>query len=783
MKNPLRKRVWRELVRDFGKYLVILLFLIVMIGVVSGMYVGHDSMVFSLDQGRVQYRLEDGNFELNQKASAELLTGVASGEKADLKQFYLDEAFTPRPVTLYEHFYKNASEDRDGDGKEDAALRLYRSDAEIDGASFLKGRAPQAADEIAVDRMHADNVGLKLGDALTVSGRQFKIVGLLSYVNYITLHEKNTDLMFDAFGFSVGMVTPEAFETLEARTHYNYAFVYTEKPSGDRESAAWSRDFLRVLGTHAAVAGAEIVDYVPVYLNQAVNFAPDDIESDTAGTEILIYILIAVIAFIFAVTIDSTIEKEAAVIGTLRASGYTKGELIRHYMTVPVIVTLIGAALGNLLGYTWFKNIAVALYYNSYSMPKYRTVWSPSALVKTTMIPLLLMFVINLLVIVRRLRLSPLRFLRRDLKKVRHGKARRLPRWSFLRRFRLRVLFQNVPNYLILVFGVIFIEVMLCFAFGFPDSLDHYSKRAPDMLFARYQYLLTSSEDGEGNPIETRIPGAERFSAASLLKKNPAHDESVTVYGYEENSRYVPIEKTLTGSEACVSRAMADKYGLQAGDTLTLSAKYEDRTYEFRIRGVFAYEGGVAIFLPNENFNALLEREPGSFNGFFSDTALTDLDENQIASVMTEQDITKITDQLQHSIGGFMDIFQYAMLVLSVILLYLLSKIIIEKNETAISMVKILGFRNGEIGSLYLLPTGILLVVFALLGFAAGYAIIRIVFRIFMMQMDGWFTFYLSPKGAILSILFVILGYAIVTLIDLRRIRRIPLDEALKSIE
>ena len=97
--------------------------------------------------------------------------------------------------------------------------------------------------------------------------------------------------------------------------------------------------------------------------------------------------------------------------------------------------------------------------------------------------------------------------------------------------------------------------------------------------------------------------------------------------------------------------------------------------------------------------------------------------------------------------------------------------------------MKILGFRNGEIGSLYLLPTGILLVVFALLGFAAGYAIIRIVFRIFMMQMDGWFTFYLSPKGAILSILFVILGYAIVTLIDLRRIRRIPLDEALKSIE
>ena len=30
-------------------------------------------------------------------------------------------------------------------------------------------------------------------------------------------------------------------------------------------------------------------------------------------------------------------------IGTLRASGYTRRELIRHYMALPVLVTLVGA--------------------------------------------------------------------------------------------------------------------------------------------------------------------------------------------------------------------------------------------------------------------------------------------------------------------------------------------------------------------------------------------------------------------------------------------------------
>ena len=46
----------------------------------------------------------------------------------------------------------------------------------------------------------------------------------------------------------------------------------------------------------------------------------------------LLYVLIVIIAFVLAVTTSNTINSEASVIGTLRASGYTKGELLRHYM-------------------------------------------------------------------------------------------------------------------------------------------------------------------------------------------------------------------------------------------------------------------------------------------------------------------------------------------------------------------------------------------------------------------------------------------------------------------
>lgn len=97
-----------------------------------------------------------------------------------------------------------------------------------------------------------------------------------------------------------------------------------------------------------------------------------------------------------------------------------------------------------------------------------------------------------------------------------------------------------------------------------------------------------------------------------------------------------------------------------------------------------------------------------------------------------------MADQLDHSMGSYMAYFQYLCVLLSAVLIYLLTKLIMEKNENAISMVKILGYENREIARLYLLST---------------------------------------------TIVFVLIGYAIVTIFDFRRIRKIPMDKALKSAE
>ena len=116
-----------------------------------------------------------------------------------------------------------------------------------------------------------------------------------------------------------------------------------------------------------------------------------------------------------------------------------------------------------------------------------------------------------------------------------------------------------------------------------------------------------------------------------------------------------------------------------------LDEKYENRQYQFEVAGE-------------------------EFSGYLTDSEITHIEEEDIATVITERHITKMCDQLDHSMGSYMEYFQFLCTLLSAVLIYLLTKIIIEKNENAISMTKILGYENREIAGLYLLSTTVLLI-------------------------------------------------------------------------
>ena len=187
--------------------------------------------------------------------------------------------------------------------------------------------------------------------------------------------------------------------------------------------------------------------------------------------------------------------------------------------------------------------------------------------------------------------------------------------------------------------------------------------------------------------------------------------------------------------------------------------------------------------MPIEDFNEIFDKEEGYFSGYFSSEKITDIDEKYVAKVLTIDDIMGLVGQFDHSMGNAMQYFQIVCVILAAVITYLLTKVIIDKSKTSISMVKVLGYKTGEIASLYIVGTTVIFFLIEIVGAFIGIELIKIAWGAILRMMAGWFEFHVEKLSIVKMILYVFLGYLVVVVIDFIRIRKVPMTEALKNVE
>ncbi len=771
MKNPLKKRYLRELKDDFGKYIVIFLLLVLTIGVVSGFDVADESMMQAYQTSFEKYHVEDGNFVTERKLTASQRTLL---EKNGIEIYDL---------TRYETSFTN-----------DTTIRIFAKRTEVNLECLMNGSFPSKDGEIAIDRMYAVNNDLSVGDTLEEqNGKIYTITGLIALSDYSALFQNNNDLMFDAVKFGVAIVPQSTFDTYTNKT-WNYAWKYQDSSivgSDTEEDSATA-----LLSEMRDVVS--IQSFIPRYQNQAITFTGEDMGGDGAMMVVFLYIVMVIIAFVFALTTRDTIQKESNVIGTLLASGYQVKELVRHYMVMPVLVTLMSALIGNLLGYTVLKDYCANLYYGSYSLTTYQTIWNANAFIKTTLVPCLIMAFITWVVLRRNLSLSPLKFLRHDFSRKKQKKAFYLNhKFPFFSRFRLRINLQNKSNYFILLLGIIFGNILLMFGLALPDILNTYQDTMADNLIAKYQTILSVPSDATdenhrlqsmvnlmkfSKAVETTQEDAEKFSAYTLNteKSESYKTDEVMLYGIEEDSKYLQ----LPTQGIYISYLYADKYDLHEGDQITLVEEYDDQKYTFTIDGIIDYKGSISVFMPKEMLNKTFDLSDDFFAGYFSNEEITDIDQQYIGSVIDYDSLTKVSRQLTVSMGGMMYLVDGFCVGMFVILMYLLSKIVIEKNAQSISMTKILGYSDQEISKLYVHSMTIATVLCILISIPICSVLLVEIYRVMLKEMmSGWLLIEIRPTIYIEMIALGILSYLVVAMLEIQKIKKIPMDQALKNVE
>ena len=78
--------------------------------------------------------------------------------------------------------------------------------------------------------------------------------------------------------------------------------------------------------------------------------------------------------------------------------------------------------------------------------------------------------------------------------------------------------------------------------------------------------------------------------------------------------------------------------------------------------------------MPIQELNKTFDMDKDSFSGYFSDSEITDIDEKYIGSTVDVEDLTKISRQLDVSMGSMMNLMDGFSVIIFLVLIYLLSR-------------------------------------------------------------------------------------------------------------
>lgn len=497
--TPLAKRLPRELRRNIGKYLGIFLLMCGSIALTSGFLLAAHSIGCLIDGMRDDYTIEDGRVTTSFEATGEQLKAAE------------DAAEDVGGVTLYKNFSIDAIiKKASGDDGTKRTLRTYAHRTKVDIASYCEGRQPKADDEVAIDRVFATNNDLAVGDRIELEGRTYTICGIMTQPDSQALFLNNSDFTVNTITYGVAEVTDAGFAALEdagGAPAYTYSFTFNDRDLSTADRTDAEQDMVEAL----ADADARVDDLIDDDSNQGIGYARDDVDGDSMMWTTLLNIIIVIMAFVFVVLTDATIEEESAIIGTLLASGYRRREIVLHYLALPAIVGVLAALLGTALGIAFFTEPMRGLYYGSYSLPPFQVYWSWEIFVKCAVVPAAALILITLVGLLRKMGKTPLQFLRHEASgKSGTKRGLQLPeRMGFVSRFRLRVFLRNLGNFATLFVGIAFGSLLLLFGLAILPTMTHYADNLETSLVAEHQYTLKA-------PLELKGTAEERGQWAAL---------------------------------------------------------------------------------------------------------------------------------------------------------------------------------------------------------------------------------------------------------------------------
>ena len=751
MKNPIHRRIPRLFLKKPGTYLPLFFVSLLTVAFTSSFFISQNSIKPIYYRGLRENKVEDGQFLM-----------------ADPLKKEAKEAIEKRDLDLAENFYKDVRFRIPGDeDHREKILRIFVNRHKINTAAIHAGRLPEKKGEVAVAANLAKASGLHVGDVLKIKGADYKITGLVATPDYSTILKSQGDLAMDTKHFSVGFVTKDAFDGLKEKTNYLYAYRNNKRLS---ENAA--RDKFEDILTDAQTSGP-VLGATTTYDNRCVQYFIDDMGGDVPMMVITMVLLFVSLGFISALQTRGLLREEAPVIGTLLSMGYTTKSLIRHYSLIPTCLTILAGLSGNVLAYMEGYKLYADLYYTSYNLPPFVPVLSLRAFALTTLIPLGIVWLVNRLLLMRYFRLSPLRFLRREFHRKKRKGNPPLEGFSLMRAARLRILAENRLNILALFFGMFIGNVLLLFSMALGPMFDDYTESIQKDMKYNYTYMVKAPD-----------PDIHADKGLSLTADYKMGDEKsdLNLLGPDKDTAYEKdLPATMGPKDVVISTGLAQRDKLKPGDEITVKLPQWKNYKQLKIVAVAHDIHSIQALMPMAALNEFIDKDEENFNLYWSQKPIKVKDDRLITTIDREKTGAYLEAFLENFDGSMRSIRVMAM-IFYFTLVYTVSKLILDKSQKDICYLKIFGYSDGEVASIYLMGMAVAVALFYPLSLPLFDPLMRHLFALSVSKLSVYMEPHFAAESYVAIYALDLAVFAAAQALGRRKIKALNMAKELKKV-
>lgn len=743
MKNPIYKRAYRQIYFHPSRVLPIFLALCFIIIFSSSFFIAQDStkkIYYKLiENGKV----EDGNFTCLEKLDEDTKTKIET-----------------KNISLYENFYVNA---KSTDNKK---IRVFENRDRINIPSILDGRLAKDKNELVISANYARANKIQVGDTVKLEGKSFNIVGLIALPDYSTLLKNNSDIVMDTGYFGVGLVCKDGLKDLSKQISYQYSYKDQENLPKSKARDK-QKDIIKIVNQKNMV-----IDALLNYDNHCIRYFIEDMGGDVPMMTAIMVVLVLAIAFISAIQVKSMIEEEAPIIGTLLASGYKKRELEKNYMLMPIFISLISSLIGNLIAYSHTYKTYTDLYYKSYDLPKFVVSFNLRSFFLTSLIPLLIYLIINYLVIGKALKGKVIDFLRNTIKSPKAKMRIKLDKFSFINKFRIRVLLANKANIISLIFGIGLANILLIYSLGVKPVFTDYAQKVKDSMKYEHTYIIKAPDPN----IKADKISMMSFELADFNMKK------IQCLGVDPDSKYKDLNiKDLSPNDIIISNGLAKVYKLKIDDEIKAVENFNNKKVKLKVKAIEKNNTKFQIIGKREDLNKIIGQEKEYFNAYGSDKILN-IDKNLLVNEIDKKEMNKFMTHFLDSFGGVFDSLLFISLAFYLIISYLVTSLIIDKSKTNISYLKVFGIRDKENAAIYTNPIFLILILFEIVMIPVMDFLIRLMTSYALTKLDAYVEVNIPLSNFIKAIALSLIIFIIVQLLEKIKISKIDMVKELKVI-